>query len=53
MPLTSAEVWNRMGLDRISEVTDLKGDAGWGRLPVGNPVVKGDPLFPRIVEDTE
>ena len=34
-------------------VTDLAAEAAWGRLPVGNPVVKGDPLFPRIVEDAE
>ncbi len=53
MPVTSAEVWRRMGLPEISTVTDLEVEARWGRLPVGNPVVKGDPLFPRIVEDTE
>jgi len=53
MPLTSLEVWRRMGLPNIHAVTDLDDESRWGRLPVGNPVVKGDPLFPRIVEDEE
>ena len=51
MPATSAEVWRRLGLGDITAVTDLAAEAQWGRLPVGNAVVKGDPLFPRIVED--
>lgn len=51
MPRTSAEVWRRMGLDDITAVTDLAERASWGRLPVGNAVEKGEPLFPRIVED--
>jgi len=53
MPLTSLEVWRRMGLPNVHAVTDLENESQWGRLPVGNPVVKGDPLFPRIVEDEE
>jgi len=53
MPVTSLEVWRRMGLPNIHAVTDLAIQAQWGRLPVGNPVVKGEPLFPRIVEDEE
>ncbi len=53
MPVTSLEVWRRMGLPNIHSVTDLAAEAQWGRLPVGNPVVKGEPLFPRIVEDEE
>jgi len=53
MPSTSAEVWRRLGLGDINAVTDLEGQAQWGGLPVGNPVEKGEPLFPRIVEDAE
>jgi methionyl-tRNA synthetase len=53
MPNTSAEVWNRLGLPDIFAVRDLHGEAQWGRLPVGNTVVKGDPLFPRIVDEVE
>ena len=51
MPETSREVWRRIGLGDVSAVTDLDAEAAWGRLPVGNPVVKGESLFPRIVED--
>ncbi len=51
MPATSAEVWRRLELADITAVTDLAAEVQWGRLPVGNAVVKGDPLFPRIVED--
>lgn len=51
MPETSAEVWRRLSLSDISAVTDLSTESAWGRLPVGNAVSKGDPLFPRIVEE--
>ncbi|NTU72515.1 MAG: methionine--tRNA ligase [Coriobacteriia bacterium] len=53
MPATSAEVWSRMGLSDPIAVTDITAEAAWGRLPVGNTVVKGDALFQRIVEDAE
>ena len=53
MPATSSEVWRRLGLGEIGAVTDLANEVAWGRLPVGNPVEKGDPLFPRIVEDAD
>lgn len=51
MPSTSAEVWSRLGLSSIGGVDDLAAAAVWGQLPVGNTVVKGDSLFPRIVEE--
>ncbi len=54
MPNTSAEAWRRLGLPDVREVTDITHEAEWGRLPVGNTVEKGDPLFPRILaEDAE
>lgn len=53
MPNTSADVWSRLGLPDIFAVHDLPGEAQWGRLPVGNTVVKGDALFPRIVDEVE
>ncbi len=53
MPETSAEVWRRMGLPDIGAVTDLAAAAAWGRLPAGNRVEKGAPLFPRIDKDAE
>ena len=53
MPNTSAEVWRRLGLGDIHEVTDVVAAAAWGGLPVGSAVEKGEPLFPRIYEDAE
>jgi methionyl-tRNA synthetase len=51
MPQTSAEVWRRLGLGDIHDVTDVDSEAGWGRLPEGSRVVKGEALFPRIYEE--
>jgi methionyl-tRNA synthetase len=51
MPLTSADVWQRLGLGDIHDVSDIAGAAAWGQLPAGNPVTKGEPLFPRIYEE--
>jgi methionyl-tRNA synthetase len=53
MPRSSAEVWNRLGLGDVFTVTDLVHECKWGRLPVGSPVVKGEALFQRIVEEAE
>ncbi len=51
MPITSAEVWTRLGLGDITGVTDIAAAAVWGQLPAGSAVTKGDPLYPRIYED--
>ncbi len=51
MPNTSAEVWTRLGLGDITEVTDIVAAARWGQLPAGLHVTKGEALFPRIYEE--
>ncbi len=51
MPRTSNEVWRRLGLPEVTGVTDIAAEASWGRLPAGLPVEKGEPLFPRILEE--
>lgn len=51
MPNTSQEVYNRLGLGTITDITDLRAAGIWGQLPAGNTVATGDPLFPRIVEE--
>jgi len=51
MPETSAEVWRRLSLGDISQVTDIAAAAQWGGLDAGGMVSKGDPLFPRIYEE--
>ena len=48
MPRTSAEVFRRLGLDDITAVDNIEAASAWGQLPAGNPVEKGDPLFPRL-----
>jgi methionyl-tRNA synthetase len=51
MPRASREVWRRLGLGDPLEVTDLAAAARWGGMPAGVKVEKGEPLFPRIVEE--
>lgn len=48
MPNTSAEVFRRMSLNDIAEITDIESASAWGALPAGNSIEKGDPLFPRL-----
>jgi len=44
----SGEVWRRIGLDGSPADQRLPDAAAWGGYPGGLPVLKGDPLFPRI-----
>ena len=53
MPNTSREVWRRLGLGDVHEVTDVAAASRWGGLPAGSRVEKGEALFPRIYEETE
>jgi methionyl-tRNA synthetase len=53
MPNTSREIFARLGMSDPSALDDLEAQAVWGGLPVGNPVVKGEALFQRIVESAE
>ena len=48
MPASSRELWSRLGLGDPSSVTDAASASAWGGLPAGNPVTKGDALFPRL-----
>ena len=51
MPNTSAEVCRRLGLADPALVEDIQAATVWGRLPAGNAVEVGDPLFPRLDTD--
>jgi methionyl-tRNA synthetase len=51
MPATSSEVFHRLGLGEVFDITDLKTALRWGGLPAGNRVTVGEPLFPRLKED--
>ncbi|MBQ9691401.1 MAG: methionine--tRNA ligase, partial [Eggerthellaceae bacterium] len=48
MPQTSEEVFTRLSLDSLWGVDNIKEETQWGRLPHGNTVHTGDPLFPRL-----
>lgn len=50
MPTTSDELYSRLGLGKATEVVDGPAASAWGGLPVGNAVVKGDALFPRLAK---
>ncbi len=51
MPISSKEVWRRLGLGDVFAVDELKDNLEWGALPAGNKVEIGDPLFPRLKEE--
>ena len=51
MPNTSAEVFRRLSLGSVTDVTDIEAATAWGQLPAGNAVEIGDPLFPRLDTD--
>jgi methionyl-tRNA synthetase len=47
IPDACAELWRRLGLAGRPEDERLPEAAGWGGLPAGGALEKGDPLFPR------
>jgi methionyl-tRNA synthetase len=47
IPNAAAELWRRLGLSGRPEDERLPDAAGWGRLPAGATLEKGEPLFPR------
>ena len=49
MPKISAEVRRRLALDPEPS-RDLRNACEWGGLVGGQPVEKGEPLFPRLVD---
>ena len=51
MPNTSAEVYRRLGLGDVFAIDDIEAETKWGRLPAGNDIEIGDPLFPRLDVD--
>lgn len=48
IPRTSQAVWERIGMSGAVADQRLPGAAEWGGYPGGLPVVKGEPLFPRV-----
>ncbi len=52
MPSVSAEVRRRLGLDP-APTRDLAAACAWGGLMGGQVVEKGEPLFPRLVDESK
>jgi methionyl-tRNA synthetase len=51
MPITTEKIWEQLGLQARTDLAkDLKAAQTWGKLPFGEHIVKGQPLFPRIEE---
>ena len=50
MPQTSAEALRRLSCEDEAASDDLKGICAWGLLAGGQPVEKGEPLFPRLAK---
>jgi len=51
MPTTSNEVFNRMSLGDITDITDIEAASAWGQLAPGLSVETGTPLYPRLDVD--
>ena len=51
MPTTSNEVFNRMSLGDITDITDIEAASAWGQLTPGLSVETGTPLYPRLDVD--
>jgi len=47
IPDTAREIWRRIGMTSNIEDCRIGTDTTWGQYTAGNPVEKGDPLFPR------
>jgi methionyl-tRNA synthetase len=53
LPRAAAELWRRLGLPGRPDDERLPDAAGWGRLPAGLTVTRGEPLFPRVESSPE
>ncbi|MFN5840200.1 MAG: methionine--tRNA ligase, partial [Acidimicrobiaceae bacterium] len=47
IPDTAREIWRRIGMTTDIEQCRIPSDVQWGQYTPGQPVEKGDPLFPR------
>ena len=48
IPRATDELWRRLGLPGSPTDQRLPDAAAWGGVPAGSPLVKGEPLFPRL-----
>lgn len=50
MTRTPQKIWEQLGI-KEGEITDWDSAKQWGLLPAGSRVKKGEPIFPRIMEN--
>ncbi len=48
LPFTAQAIWGQLGYEDDVHAHTLKETEEWGKIPVGQKVTKGQPLFPRI-----
>jgi len=48
IPVAAEELWRRLGLSGSPTEVRVPDGVAWGGYPGGVPVIKGDPLFPRL-----
>ncbi len=56
MPESTAKIWNILGANEsIGDIAKQKIEnvGNWGQLPAGSKVIKGEAIFPRLVEDEQ
>jgi methionyl-tRNA synthetase len=51
MPATCEEIWRRIGLAGSPSDSVYEASTTWGQYNATAPIVKGDPLFPRMKSD--
>jgi len=51
LPFTAQSMWNQLGyVDKVAD-HPLRETEEWGKIPVGQKIAKGNPLFPRIEKE--
>ncbi|HEY5038038.1 MAG TPA: class I tRNA ligase family protein, partial [bacterium] len=53
MPFTAQGIWSQLGFSDDVHQHSLKETEEWGKIPVGQKIAKGQPLFPRIEKKKE
>jgi methionyl-tRNA synthetase len=51
MPWTCEEIWQRIGLAGTPSDEVFDASTTWGQYAATTPIVKGEPLFPRMKSD--
>jgi methionyl-tRNA synthetase len=53
MPETAPKIWAKLGVNYDEKTINIDEELDFGKLIKGGAVSKGDPLFPRILDEKE